>query len=192
MKNKGTKLLKDFINGSNSFGSFTFQGCYDMPREHFLKMFDHFVKTGENHLDEYSKMKWACWGERDQSLGFEYIDEDKRTIFKKWLNGESFWNFSTFASKERLGEIKRNISMSEDFDEERSTYKFRRYEACRHTNNKNIRKQVFDAHGEICSKCGSVENIQIDHIVPVAKMGPNTIENYIPLCRSCNASKGSR
>lgn len=47
-------------------------------------------------------------------------------------------------------------------------------------------------HGYKCAHCESSENIEIDHIVPIALGGTNTIDNVQPLCRSCNSSKGSR
>ena len=31
-----------------------------------------------------------------------------------------------------------------------------------------------------------------DHVIPLAKGGHWTVENFIPLCRECNASKGTR
>ncbi len=31
-----------------------------------------------------------------------------------------------------------------------------------------------------------------DHVIPLVKGGPQSVENFIPLCRECNASKGTR
>lgn len=42
-----------------------------------------------------------------------------------------------------------------------------------------------------CVSCGSVENIQKDHITPIYQGGSDGLENIQPLCRRCNASKGS-
>ena len=42
-----------------------------------------------------------------------------------------------------------------------------------------------------CVACGSVKDIQADHIVPIANYGNNCgIHNQQPLCRSCNLAKG--
>lgn len=40
-----------------------------------------------------------------------------------------------------------------------------------------------------CLKCGTIEDIEADHIIPLSKGGSNTIDNIQPLCKSCNCSK---
>jgi 5-methylcytosine-specific restriction endonuclease McrA len=42
-----------------------------------------------------------------------------------------------------------------------------------------------------CTHCGSNKNIQIDHIIPVARGGRHSIGNLQTLCRSCNTSKSN-
>lgn len=49
---------------------------------------------------------------------------------------------------------------------------------------------VLAAHGGQCAHCGTVERIECDHIIPIAKGGLHVKENLQPLCRSCNARKG--
>ena len=43
-----------------------------------------------------------------------------------------------------------------------------------------------------CANCGIEENIQMDHIHPLAKGGEHCIDNIQPLCGSCNSSKGAK
>ena len=40
-----------------------------------------------------------------------------------------------------------------------------------------------------CMKCGSGENLEIDHVVPLARGGSNRLENLQLLCRDCNRRK---
>lgn len=43
-----------------------------------------------------------------------------------------------------------------------------------------------------CLRCGSPDELEIDHVVPLSKGGTSTLGNYQVLCRSCNASKNNR
>lgn len=54
----------------------------------------------------------------------------------------------------------------------------------------NIRAFIFNRDGFACLCCGSVNNLSLDHIVPIHRGGKNQISNLQTLCRSCNSSKG--
>lgn len=56
----------------------------------------------------------------------------------------------------------------------------------------NVREWVFTAYGEVCISCGSKEDIQLDHVISIAKCGKNTLSNLQPLCKSCNVSKRTK
>lgn len=45
--------------------------------------------------------------------------------------------------------------------------------------------------GAVCLSCATSGKLEQDHVIPLARGGPNTIANIQPLCRSCNASKGT-
>lgn len=44
-------------------------------------------------------------------------------------------------------------------------------------------------YGGRCLRCGSTENIERDHVIPVDEGGTRSGDNLQPLCRACNASK---
>ena len=56
-----------------------------------------------------------------------------------------------------------------------------------------IRKLLMDKAGNKCVKCGRSESdgvkLHVDHIIPLAMGGTNSLDNLQPLCVSCNSSK---
>lgn len=57
------------------------------------------------------------------------------------------------------------------------------------------RVDVFNKYNEKCAYCGEKldrGDFVIDHIIPLAKKGGNSIENLNPSCRSCNGFKYTR
>lgn len=55
-----------------------------------------------------------------------------------------------------------------------------------------ISKDIKRLKNSPCVNCGSYEQIQIDHIIPVSRNGRHSIGNLQPLCKFCNLSKGSK
>jgi 5-methylcytosine-specific restriction endonuclease McrA len=51
-------------------------------------------------------------------------------------------------------------------------------------------RELVEACGGRCLRCGVVEDLTVDHIVPLALGGSNAIENIQPLCHDCNGIKG--
>ena len=57
------------------------------------------------------------------------------------------------------------------------------------------RFEIFQRDRFMCRYCGAIpgeSELQIDHIVPIAKGGTNSLLNLITACRLCNAGKGTR
>jgi 5-methylcytosine-specific restriction endonuclease McrA len=53
--------------------------------------------------------------------------------------------------------------------------------------------QLKEEYSNLCVYCGKRYNeLTIDHIVPISKGGEHDINNTVPACRSCNASKNDR
>lgn len=65
-----------------------------------------------------------------------------------------------------------------------------RHNGGKHTNEEWL--QLCTDHNNRCAKCGADAILTKDHIVPVSLGGSDSIDNLQPLCRSCNASKGTK
>ena len=55
-----------------------------------------------------------------------------------------------------------------------------------------VRNEVWRRDGGRCVQCGSQENLEFDHIIPVSQGGANTARNLQLLCEACNRSKGAK
>lgn len=55
---------------------------------------------------------------------------------------------------------------------------------------KHIRAAVM-RRDRCCVQCESVEDLAIDHIIPLARGGTNALENLQVLCGTCNSKKGA-
>lgn len=56
----------------------------------------------------------------------------------------------------------------------------------------SVRSEVWRRDMGKCTTCGTRENLEFDHIIPVSKGGANSVRNLQLLCRSCNASKSNK
>jgi len=55
-----------------------------------------------------------------------------------------------------------------------------------------MRFSIYKRDGYRCRICGSRENLEVDHIIPIAKGGKSTYDNLQTLCHYCNVKKGSK
>jgi len=53
-------------------------------------------------------------------------------------------------------------------------------------------KDLAKMYGKPCVYCGERDNIQIDHVIPIAKGGVHGIGNLQPLCKVCNSKKSDK
>ena len=56
----------------------------------------------------------------------------------------------------------------------------------------NVKREVWRRDQGRCARCGSRENLEYDHIIPVAKGGSNTARNIELLCQECNRKKSAK
>lgn len=55
-----------------------------------------------------------------------------------------------------------------------------------------LRLSIFERDGNACVTCGSVENLEVDHIIPISRGGSGVKDNLQLLCRTCNRKKRVR
>lgn len=46
--------------------------------------------------------------------------------------------------------------------------------------------------GAVCSCCSSVDDLVLDHVIPICWGGTNDISNFQILCATCNSAKGGK
>jgi hypothetical protein len=54
------------------------------------------------------------------------------------------------------------------------------------------RSEVWRRDGGRCVQCGSKQNLQFDHIIPVSQGGATSVSNLQLLCQPCNGAKGKK
>lgn len=53
-----------------------------------------------------------------------------------------------------------------------------------------MRSAIYERDNHCCVKCGSKRNLEVDHIIPIAKGGKSSFDNLQTLCHRCNIRKG--
>ncbi len=54
-----------------------------------------------------------------------------------------------------------------------------------------VRSEIWRRDGGRCAQCGSQQNIEFDHIIPVSRGGATSVRNLQLLCKQCNRQKGA-
>ena len=54
------------------------------------------------------------------------------------------------------------------------------------------RRELRRLYSHPCAHCGATESLERDHIIPIARGGPDTFGNSQMLCKPCNTSKHTK
>ena len=144
-----------------------------------------YYKANMNKVLEYQK---------------EYNDKNKKKVQQRQ---------KLHYEKNKVKILERNSKYRKAHKRERALYDKKRYRTDPDTLKRVARKRrdlkkvqdfMYTKQDEIatrivfprCEKCGSNENLQIDHFYPLSKGFGLKLNNAIMLCQSCNCSKGSK
>jgi 5-methylcytosine-specific restriction endonuclease McrA len=51
---------------------------------------------------------------------------------------------------------------------------------------------LLNEYGGKCLSCGDIDDLTLDHVIPLSGGGKHEYSNAQPLCRSCNSKKGTK
>ena len=106
-------------------------------------------------------------------------------IVKEW---ESLRSLIIKNQKKFVSNGKINVSIPFEAPEAVMPYE----QTTREPISERVRSEVWRRDGGKCVACDSKQNLQFDHIIPMAKGGATTAANLQILCRACNLKKSSK
>lgn len=53
-------------------------------------------------------------------------------------------------------------------------------------------RRTLEFFGGGCAYCGSTDELEVEHFIPISKGGGLTPDNTVPACRTCNSDKGGK
>lgn len=126
-------------------------------------------------------------------LGSGFRLEEGKPEGKVWWYGDQFWMSTGYSEQEARVHLVREQGRREEWKRQRLE-KAAAVTAKPHrkTIPKEVRLLVWERDGGRCVNCGSTEDLEYDHIIPVSRGGSNTERNLQILCVECNRKKRDR
>jgi hypothetical protein len=139
-----------------------------LEKEKHLWHMSDYLKAGSENIWLYQDALYSIDG---QYTDGQYTDDERKLLILEYADGErkKFERLKTKFSSKNVDELK--------------------YERIRIP--EEVRVEVWRRDQGRCVRCGSRENLEYDHIVPISKGGSNTARNIELLCQNCNRTKSN-
>jgi len=144
----------------------------------------------------------SYWYRRVSVEEYEHIRESQRSLPQCVLRaqGRSWWWYQGEFYHENDGYTSEEVRLllwERDQKKRRKVERLRKEllsdraieQAGRERIPEDVRIFVWKRDGGRCVQCGSQENLEFDHIIPLARGGSNTARNIQLLCETCNRRK---
>jgi len=96
--NATIKVVRDFFDSSETFHSITMSGLYTLEFNVFINAFRHYLKTGENVLDQYSDIHYLYWDTKKSKEKYSneivYTNEQIE-YYEQLINNKLFWDIDS-------------------------------------------------------------------------------------------------
>jgi hypothetical protein len=133
---------------------------------------DEIEREERKKLEEIKKQELLV--ERKKQRDKEYKERIKRQLLEK--------ERKKLLESEAVQELIDNGELSENFSLQNQRTPIPSY----------IKEAVWKRDKQRCVNCGSRENLEFDHNIPVSKGGSNSINNIQLLCQKCNRTKSNK
>ncbi len=125
-----------------------------------------------------------------------FVGKENEPERKLWWYSDDFWESRGYSDEEvkllLWEKARREERKFERLAKAKSATEQAVEQARRQRIPEEVRLLVWERDGGRCVKCGSTEELEFDHIIPVSKGGSNTEKNVQLLCARCNLEKGDR
>ena len=103
--------------------------------------------------------------------------------YVKTIRDEIFYEYSKMISKKAFGQFQHGFIGQSVKD----------FRCGKKTMSGTIREFAIESISyKQCAFCGSLENLQMDHLIPKSLGGPDDANNIVWSCGSCNSSRGNK
>jgi hypothetical protein len=136
----------------------------------------------EKQLNNLLPPEWSAFGDEWFFKDYVYVAKGEHSLSRGLYSEADIKLFILELydkQKDKFDKLKNNYIMSGK--------KVTSYERPRIP--ESVRIEVWRRDDGKCARCGSRENLEFDHIVPISKGGSNTGRNIELLCEKCNRSK---